>query len=192
MKSLIIAGGVLSALVMTGCATNQTTKPMSEKHPHGEYHHTKDSKHHHGDRYHHGDKKSYHSKGHHGKHGEISKDYTCEGNATIKATYNPDDKKALLNVTAPSLNLNGEQISLAHTKDGITKAHKGHGFSFTNDSYQWHVVGKDGLLTLKTAQATQTLKCQTQHPIHHGIPKDHHHKMPKNHPHTKSDSTPAK
>lgn len=195
MKSAIIATGVLSALIMTGCATSQSTK-ADTKQPHSEHHHTKDGKRHHGDKHphgdkhHHGDKKSHHGKAHHGKHGEVSKDYTCEGNATVKATYNPDDKKALLNITAPSLKLNGEQLTLSHTKDGVTQAHQGRGFSFSSDSHEWHAVGKEGLLTLKSTN--QTLKCQTQHPIHHGMPKDHRHKMPKDQHHTKPDSTTAK
>lgn len=167
MKSLIIASGVLSALIMTGCAT-QSTMPKHEGE--AKQHDGKYKKHHH-------------------KHGKMTKEYTCEANATIKAEYNPDDKKTILNITAPTLGLKAQDVALTHLKkDKKSKADthqydkKAHGFIFVNDTnadakYQWQAVGSDGTLSVTTPTTTHTIKCQTQVPMH---PHDkYHHTKPK-------------
>ena len=91
MKKLLIATGVLSALIMTGCATNPKPNDM----PADDMHH-----HHHG-RHH---------------HGKMVEHYTCEQNATVNVKYKKDT--ALLNVTAPSLTLNNQDISLTRAVAG--------------------------------------------------------------------------
>lgn len=174
MKSLIIATGVVSALIMTGCATNSANpKPEAP-------HHHKEGK--------------FHKKYHH-KHSPMSQEYTCDTGATIKAQYNPNDKKANLTINAPTLGLNAQEIAFTHlNKRQWAKLHKAdpasdsqhahtpkkpHGFTFINHTnvdakYEWQASGKDGVLTVVTPTKTHTLTCQSTTPMH-----DHHHGKPK-------------
>ncbi len=139
MKKLLIATGVLSALIMTGCATNPKPNDM----PVDDMHH-----HHHGKKHHHG-------KHHHGK---MVEHYTCEQNATVNVKYKKDT--ALLNITAPSLTLNNQDISL-------TRAVSGSGMRFVNETnpaskYEWHAKNGEAIFGVTVADGkTYEFSCQS-------------------------------
>ncbi len=144
MKKLLIAVGVASALVMTGCATTKTDNPSApnaEKPMH----------------------KKIFKKGK--KHGVMTSKYTCDKDAVINATYNPKKETALLNITAPSLGLTGADVTL--TSD-VT----GSGMRFTNKSnpkslYDWHAKGPDAFLTVTTEDGkAYELTCKGEKPMH--------------------------
>lgn len=144
MKKLLIAAGVASALVMTGCATTKTDNPSA---PNAE--------------------KPMHKKGFKKgkKHGAMTSKYTCENDAVINATYNPKKETALLNITAPSLGLTAADVTL-------TSDVAGSGMRFTNKSnpkslYDWHTKGPDAILTVTTEDGKEhTLTCKGDKPMH--------------------------
>ena len=159
MKKLLIATAV-GALVLTGCATNTPTmnQPITQQ-MHGEHAH----------------KHGNHTNNSH--HGIISKTYTCNNDAndaSIVAHYNPDAKKALLNITASQLGLNGTDVEfkIAPT-DSTSKS--GSGMLFINDvnpnsKYEWHTKGNIGMLAITTSDGSgYSLSCQSTLPTHHHI-----------------------
>lgn len=149
MKKLFLATGIVGALVMTGCASTQADSqpaPKAEKPMHK-----------------HGFKK--------GKKGEMTDKYTCEKDAVISATYNPKKGTALLNITAPSLGLTGQDVTLNSDVSGS-------GMRFTNktnpkSTYEWQAKGPDAFLTVTTADGkAYELACQGEKPMHdHAKPK---------------------
>lgn len=167
MKSLLIATGVLSALVMTGCATNKdqapTEKPAHE-HKHKGEHHKKFAK----------------------KPSNMTKSYTCDNNATVKANYSFKDKNTVLNITAPTLGLNAQDVTLTHVKKdkpSLDKAIKKDGqarpapkgFEFINETnanakYHWNTFGKDATLSVTTPNTTHTITCQDDLPMPQRMP----------------------
>lgn len=157
MKKLLIATAV-GALVLTGCTTTQTASKGDIQAPKGDMHgkHT----HKHGEK--HG-KKGKHP------HGEMTEEYTCDNDAKVVAKYNPDAEKAILNITAPTLSLNGAEVEAKHVPSGS-------GMLFVNDvnpasKYEWHAKGSFGMLDVTTADGkTYSLKCEGKRQMH-----DHHH-----------------
>lgn len=155
MKKLFVASAV-AAIAITGCASNQNAAPQHEgrmmQHKHGEMH--KDG-HRHGE---------HHKRGEH-KHGDrdgergdrLSAEYTCTDNAVVHAKYNPQAQNAVITVTAPTWQLNNQQITL-------TPAVSGSGMRFVNTdnpqaAYEWHSNGRDGILTVKAGNTEQSLTC---------------------------------
>lgn len=138
MKKLLIATGVLSALIMTGCATSPKPNDMP---PQDGMHHHHGKKHHFGKHHHH----------------KMEHRYTCEQNAKIDVKYKKG--MALLNVTAPSLTLNNQNISL-------TQAVSGSGMRFVNETnpaskYEWHAKGGEAIFGVTVADGkTYELRCQ--------------------------------
>lgn len=95
MNKLLIASGIVSAMVMTGCATNNTQ--AVDGHPHREMHDAhKGMKDHHK----HGDKQHKHKDGK--RKGNLQA-YQCESDAAVMVHQLPRQDKALLKVNAPSL-----------------------------------------------------------------------------------------
>ena len=145
MQKLLIATAV-GALVLTGCATNnsQTVDQPKPQEMHGKHTHKHGKKHH---------------------HGIIPRTYTCDQDANIVANYNPDTKQALLNITAPSLSLNGADVELR-------RAPSASGMLFVNgvnpnSKYEWHTKNKFGVLDVTTADGTvYSLKCESTRPMH--------------------------
>lgn len=153
MKKLLIATGMVSALVMTGCASNGTKDVNVIKAPQGDIH----TKHEH--------RSEKHSKKPKHPHGEIIETYTCDSNATITAKYNPKTENALLNITAPSLSLNGAEVETKHVPAAS-------GMLFVNDvnpasKYEWHAKGNFAMLDVTTADGkTHTVRCESARPMH--------------------------
>lgn len=99
----------------------------------------------------------------------MSRSYVCDQDANIVANYNPDTEQALLNITAPSLSLNGADVELR-------LAPSASGMLFVNDvnpdsKYEWHTKGKLGMLDITTADGTvYSLKCEGTRPMHDHAP----------------------
>lgn len=154
MKKLLIATGIVSALVMTGCAstTSAHDETQTAEHTHEHKHHK-----------HHGKPPMKH------KHGDsFTAIYQCNNNAKLTALYNPDDENSVLTITAPTLKLNGTQVT-------AQLAPSGSGMRFVNDTdtnikYDWHTKGAFGVLDITTKGKTHTFKCEGDLPMH-----DHHH-----------------
>ncbi|MDO4450898.1 MAG: MliC family protein [Moraxella sp.] len=159
MKKLLIATSIISALVMTGCAsTTSNTAESATKHP-------KEMHHKHGEK--HGEK---HSKKPKHPHGEMVEKYTCEQDASVIAKYNPDTETALLDITAPSLSLSNAEVE-------AKIAPSASGMRFVNDvnpasKYEWHAKGNIAVLDVTTANGqTYSINCEGSRPMHNRRPK---------------------
>lgn len=145
MQKLLISAAV-GALVLTGCATNNTqdVKPAPQEMQGKHKYDKKDGKPH---------------------HGKMTESYTCENNGKITAKYNPDTEQALLNIHAPTLGLNNADVEMK-------LAQSGSGMRFVNEvnpasKYAWHAKGKMGLLDVTTADGkTYSLTCEGTRPMH--------------------------
>lgn len=145
MKKLLIATGIISALVMTGCATTTTDTSMdntSYTHGHG-----------------------YHGQGdYHADGDSFTATYKCDHNATVSALYNPSAENSVLTITAPTLKLNGTQIT-------AQLAPSGSGMRFVNQpsedtKYDWHTKGTFGALDITMKGKTHSFRCNGSMPMH--------------------------
>lgn len=149
MQKLLIATAV-GALVLTGCATNNAhnIEPGVKS-----------------------DARHAHKHGMHGKkgakhpHGDIVEHYKCESDAKVTAKYQPEAERATLNITAPSLSLNGAEVEAKHVPSGS-------GMLFVNDvnpasKYSWHAKGSFAMLDVTTADGkVYTINCEGTRPMH--------------------------
>lgn len=164
MKKLLIASGIVSAMVMTGCATNNTQ--AVDGHPHSQMHDAhKDMKGHHK----HGDK---HHKHKDGKHKGNLQAYQCESDATVMVHQLPRQDKALLKVNAPSWNLNDTRLEMKADTAGS-------GERFVNETnpaskYEWHQKGDMGILSVTINDKIHSLNCEKTE-----LPPPPHGKHPK-------------
>lgn len=175
MKKLLIASSILSALVMTGCASTKPAEQAEHAHPHADYH-----KHHgygQGGDYHkhhsyshgHGDYHKHHGYGkpmHKHEHGgTFEATYTCDHNTTFTAKYNPDEETSILN-------LKGSEITLKVAPSGSGVRFVGEN---GNTKYDWHTKGKMGILDVATGDKLQTFKCESKDFAMHDHSKYHAH-----------------
>ena len=144
MKHIALLTVALSALAITGCnstAVNHAKEKMHIGKKHGE----KGEK---------GEKRGER------KHGDAMS-YQCEKNATVSAKYGDNDT-ALLNITAPSLGLNNQNIELV-------QATSGSGNRYVNDKnpasvYEWQTTRGEGVLTVTVNKQDYSLVCEAQKP----------------------------
>lgn len=147
MKSAIIATLAVSALTLTACATNKAPN-QDVRRAHG-HHHGADMK---------------------GHHHHMPVAYQCEDNTKVVAKYQPNADRATINVTAPSLSLDNQEIELKTTVSAS-------GTRYLNDTnpasiYTWHIKGHDGVLSVKVDDKEYNYSCEVKHPR---MPNDHHH-----------------
>lgn len=141
MKKLFIATGVVSALVMTGCAS--TTAPVADK---GKAHHHPVEKH----KHHKGEKK--------GERGHFQA-FQCENDAAIKVHHVPEHDLIKTRINAPSWNLNDVSVDMK-------AAPAASGERFVNDvnasaKYEWHSKSNIGVLSVTDAKnVTTKLNCE--------------------------------
>lgn len=143
MKKLLIATGLLSALVVTGCATNPASTTDESATP--AYGHNHQDMHHHGE--------------------SFKADYQCNNNAKVSAIYNPDAENSVLTITAPTLKLNGAQITaqLAPSGSGVRFINQ----PSANTLYDWHTKGTMGMLNVTLNGIEHTFECHSPTPAHH-------------------------
>lgn len=157
MKKLLIASSLVSALVMTGCASTTPAEQAEHAHPahhkHGEHHKP------------HGKPMHKHKHG-----GTFEATYTCDNNTTLTAKYNPDEETS-------TLNFKGSEITLKVAPSGSGVRFVGEN---GNTKYDWHTKGKLGMLDVATGDKLQTFKCESKdfamHEHKHGHHPHGHHK----------------
>ncbi|MDO5652386.1 MAG: MliC family protein [Moraxella sp.] len=170
MKTALIAGLALSALTLSACSTNKADTP-NNKPSHTIKGERGDGVRHDGKRGERGEHREEKRHDSHDKGRDYAHQYQCDNGAAITAKYNPRAGNAVINVTAPSLSLNNQDIEMKHARSGS-------GMRFVNDTnpaslYEWHTKGAEGLLTVNVGGTAYELQCQGE--ARPTMPQDRNH-----------------